>query len=137
MALATAALPNRRRASAALRASPAASASAAMASNRASTNVSIRLTKKLATPPTADSGGTSSPAARRPANSSSPAMYASITWRWRSSEKMSVTLMQAPRPTNVRMASTPSTVAGTLTNTLGLSTMYASRSTSATVAAAS
>ena len=57
---------------------------------------------------------TSSPGAPAATRSSSPAMYASMTSAYRSRLKISVTLIDRPSPIRVRMAGTPSAVAGTL-----------------------
>ena len=75
--------------------------------------MSIRLTKKLATD--AVSARLPPSAARR----SSPRRYASITRRYISSEKISVTLMLRPSAIICSIAGIPSAVAGIFTMRFG------------------
>ena len=44
-----------------------------------------------------------------------PRMYASITWRWRSREKMSVTLIERPAAIMSSIAGRPASVPGIFT----------------------
>ena len=96
-----------------------------------STSVSIRLTKNDATEASVEM---SRPAASAP---SSPAMYASMTWPYRSREKISVTLTLIPSATQAVIAGSPSSVAGILMNRLGRSTIHHSARASAMVFAVS
>ena len=74
-----------------------------------STSTSTRETKKLATEWTSDRGTPSSSARSRPAR------YAAMTSRYRSTEKMSVTLMSIPSARASVMAGRLALVAGIFT----------------------
>ena len=60
-------------------------------------------------------------------------MYASATARWRSSEKISVTLIGIPAAIESSIAFSPGSVAGILMNTFGRSTILLSRRASSIV----
>jgi hypothetical protein len=77
--------------------------------------VSTRETKKLATEDTAE--GSPPPSTRR----STPRMYASTTSAWRSSEKMSVTLIARPAAMQSSIAPSPGSVPGIFTYRFGRS----------------
>ena len=96
-----------------------------------STSVSTRLTKKDATEASVEM---SRPAA---AACSRPAMNASMTWPYRSREKISVTLTLMPSARAAVIAGRPSRVAGILMNRLGRSTSHHSARASAIVFAVS
>ena len=96
-----------------------------------STSVSTRLTKKDATEASREMS--------RPASAarSSPVMNASMTWPYRSSEKISVTFTLIPSARHAVMAGRPCRVAGILMNRLGRSTIHHSALASAMVLAVS
>ena len=98
-----------------------------IASSRLSASVSTRETKKLAT----DETGRGSPPAST--SRSIPRMYASITSRWRSSEKISVTLIDFPSAIMSSIAGSPAFVPGIFTYRFGLSTRACRRLASAAV----
>ncbi|CAB4745429.1 unannotated protein [freshwater metagenome] len=84
-----------------------------MALSKASTELSIRLTKKDATECTCEGL----------VAFSTPAINASMTAPYRLTEKISVTLTLIPSAISAVIAGSPSTVAGTLIMTLGRSTI--------------
>ncbi len=93
--------------------------------------LSMRLTKKLATPRTFEM---SPPLAN---SASRPAMCASATARYASMPNNRVTLTLIPSPISWRMAGTPGCVPGTLIITLGRFTASQSRRASTMVASVS
>ncbi len=118
--MATAALPRR----------PLAS-SVPISSSRASTVASSRLTKNEATEWRPATSVPTSTARSRPSS------QALSTARYRSREKISVTLTLMPSASTVVIAGSPSTVAGILINRLGRSTVAQRARACSTVAAVS
>ena len=99
-----------------------------IASRRLSASVSTRETKKLATDATLEG---SPPAST---SRSSPLRYASITSAWRSSEKISVMLIDLPFAIESSIAGRPAFVAGIFTNRFGRSTIWCRSSARSRVA---